>query len=116
MADTTTVTRTGNFVTLVFAGDGADFLFSADTTAGCGGQMPRPKIASITWKPDTDTDVLIVRDGSSTGAIVFSNEGDSDLQARTQLYGGGLGTRMNPSITIAHCTTLGAGTVTFEIA
>ena len=111
MADLTTVTKTGNFVTLLFEGIGADFLYSTDASAGS-----RPKVASIMWKPDTDGDLIIIRDGSSSGAIVFSNVGDENLGGSIRYYQGGFGVRMNPSITVSECNTLGAGTVTFEIA
>ena len=114
MADTTTVTRTGNFISLLFAGIGADFLWSTDTTANTG-KASQVKIGSIMWKPDTDGDLLVIREGGSTGAIIFSNVSDENLTTSIRYFNGGRGTRMNPSITVAQCTTLGAGTVTFEV-
>lgn len=115
-SNTTTAIRTGNFITLVFDGNGADFLFSTDATANPGLMMHMIKIISIMWKPDTENDILIIREGSSTGAIIFSEEASSNLQARRKQFVSGAGVRMNPSITVSQCTNLGAGTVTFEIA
>jgi len=116
MSDTTTVTRTGNFITLVFAGIGADFLFSTDTTANPGLRLPRIKIISIMWKGDDADDRLLIREGSSIGAIIFSDITNSIKSAITQYYGGKRGVRMNPCITVSQCSDLGNGTVTFEIA
>lgn len=117
MTNTTTVTRTGNFLTLVFAGNGADYLYSTDTT-GNAGAASKAKVASIMWKADADGDIVIIRDGASTGAIVFNDEAtDSGNPGgpRVQYYNGGLGIRMNPCITVSQCTSLGSGVITFEI-
>lgn len=118
MANTTTVTRTGDFITLVFAGNGADYLLSTDTTGNPGG-LTEMKILSIMYKADADGDIIIIREGASTGAIIFSDEAtDSGNPGgpRVQYYGGGAGKRMNPCITVSQCTSLGAGTLTFELA
>lgn len=118
MANTTTVTRTGDFITLVFDGTGADYLLSTDTTGNPGGATEM-KIASIMYRPDADGDILIIREGASTGAIIFADEAtDSGNESgpRVQYYNGGLGKRMNPCITASQCTSLGAGHVTFELA
>lgn len=116
MANTTTVTRTGNFISLLFAGTGANFLFSTDTTANPGLTMKKISIRSIMWHPDADGDILVIRDGGSTGAVVFYDEAADSANARVKQYGGNLGVEMNPSITVSQCTSLGAGTLIFEIA
>jgi len=118
MGDTTTVTRTGNFITLVFVDEGADYLYSTDTTGNPDGK-PYAKVVSIAWKADGDGDIAIIRDGSSTGAIIFYDEAtDSGNESgpRVQYYGGGRGVRMNPCITASQCNDLGAGTITIELA
>lgn len=118
MANTTTVTKTGNFITLVFAGNGADYLYSTDTTGNPGGKSLE-WIVSIMYKADADGDIIIIRDGGSTGAIVFNDEAtDSGNPGgpRVQYYGGGKGVKMNPSITVGQCTSLGAGIITLEVA
>ena len=116
MANTTTVTRTGNFIALVFAGTGADFLYSTDTTANPGLALDRIKIASIMWRTAADSNRIIIRDGSSSGAILFEDEAADPSNARIKYYGGGQGgVRMNPSITVSQCS-LGVGTLIFEIA
>jgi len=112
----TTVTRTGNFISLLFASDGVDFLFSTNTTANPGLVLSKIKIASITWHPDADNDILIIRDGADDAAVVYIDQGAAECESRIKYYGGGEGVRMNPSITVSQCTTLGAGTVIFEIA
>jgi len=117
MGNTTTVTRTGNFITLVFAGNGADFLFSTDTTANPGLAATKIKIASIMWHPDTDNDLIIIRDGGSTNAVVYIDQGASECESRVKYYGGGEGVWMNPSITISgQCVTLGNSVLIFEVA
>lgn len=116
MANTTTVTRTGNFITLVFEDSGADFLFSTDTTANPTLRMHRIKVLSIMWKGDDANDSLLIRESGSDGAIIFSDITVTAKSAIRQYYGGNRGIRMNPSITVSQCSDLGAGTVTFEIA
>jgi len=71
------------------------------------------------WHADADGDILIIRDGASTGAIVYKDEAtDSGTTGgpRVKYYGGGKGVRMNPSITVSQCTSLGSGTLIFELA
>ncbi len=117
MANTTTVTKTGNFITLVFAGNGADYLYSTDTTGNPGGKSLE-WIVSIMYKADADGDKIIIRDGAA-GAIAFYDEAtDSGNESgpRVQYYGGGKGVKMNPSITVSECSSLGSGAVTFEVA
>lgn len=117
MSNTTTVTRTDNFITLVFAGNGADYLYSTDTTGNPDGK-PYAKIMSIMYKADADGDKIIVRN-SAAGAIVFYDEAtDSGNESgpRVRYYGGGSGVRMNPSITISECSSLGSGAITIEVA
>jgi hypothetical protein len=116
MANTTTVTRTGNFLTLVFDGTGADYLYSTDTT-GNAGAASKAKVASIMWKADADGDKIIIRDGAA-GAIVFYDEATDSGNTngpRVRYFNGGEGVRMNPSITVSECSSLGSGAVTFEI-
>lgn len=115
MANATTVTKTGNFISLLFEDEGVNYLYSTDTTGNPGGNAAA-NIVSIMWHPDADGDVLLIREGSSSGAILFQDEGAGEAESRIKYYGGRKGTRMNISITASQCNDLGAGIVIFELA
>lgn len=60
----------------------------------------------ITYEPGAANDVLIVRDGSATGPIVFKvSASDTDDQKVLYL----MGAKIQPVITVSQCT-LSAGT------
>lgn len=115
MANATTVTKTGNFISLLFEDEGVNYLYSTDTVGNPGGNAAT-SIVSIMWHPDADGDILLIREGSSSGAILFQDEGASESESRIKYYGGRRGTRMNLSITASQCNDLGAGIVIFELA
>jgi len=115
MANATTVTKTGNFISLLFEDSGVDYLYSTDTTGNPGGNAS-VNILSIMWHPDADGDILVINEGTSSGAVIFRDEGAIQCESRIKYYGGKKGRRMNPCIETDNCNSLGAGIVVFELA
>jgi hypothetical protein len=98
MANTTTIT--GNFIAVT--GLDADW----DGMAECTGllydqNLGAMKVASIRFDPSAIADIMVIKEGSATGPVIFQKQVAS-LSDNTPFYYAGR--RMRPFIDIGDCT------------